>query len=70
MYLPTVARCGGGVGERRAALMAAYFFIYSVYFQCLSLLEGVEVEERRAALMAAYGRLYLQMGNIKKADKV
>jgi len=36
----------------------------------LGLLEVVEVEERRAALMAAYGRLYLQMGNIKKADKV
>jgi hypothetical protein len=38
--------------------------------QCLELLEGVEVEERKAALLAAYGRLYLQMGNIKKADKV
>jgi hypothetical protein len=30
----------------------------------------VEVEERKAALLAATGRLYLQMGNIKKADKV
>jgi hypothetical protein len=30
----------------------------------------VEVEEKRAALLAAFGRLHLQLGNIKKADKV
>jgi len=37
--------------------------------KCLDMLCGVESEERRAALYAAYGRLYLQLGNLARADK-
>jgi len=36
--------------------------------KCLDMLVLVESDDRKAALYAAYGRLYLQLGNIGRAD--
>lgn len=42
---------------------------YDSAIKCLDLLLPVEKVERKGALHAAYGRLYLQLGNISKADE-
>jgi len=41
---------------------------YESALKCLNMLKEKELKENEAALMAAYGRLYLQLGNLVKAD--
>lgn len=42
---------------------------YESAVKCLDMLQEKEEEDKQAALFAAYGRLYLQLGNLIKADQ-
>jgi len=42
---------------------------YESALKCLDLLKDKELKENEASLLAAFGRLYLQLGNLLKADK-